>query len=239
MPSTEVGISTAIVTGAGSGIGRAVALRLKSRGWNVALVGRRETGLEETVTLMREGREAEGRMILPADVSRESEVRLLVQQVRTKWGRIDALINNAGVAPLLPIEATTMELLEEVFGSNTFGPALLISAVLPIFNEQGGRGIVINISSLAARDPFPGFFAYAASKAALESLARSIRNEVPSVTTFNLRVGAADTDMIRGIFTKDQLAGFRLLSPDRVAQAVVDCIEGRVDPAEGTIEITA
>jgi len=226
------------VTGAGSGIGRAVALRLKSTGWNVALVGRRAEGLEETAGLMHPGREGEDDMVLPADVSRESEVRRLVQQVRTKWNRIDALINNAGVAPLLPIEATTMELLEEVFGPNTFGPALLISAVLPLFKEQG-RGTVVNISSLAARDPFPGFFAYAASKAALESLARSIRNEVPSVTTFNLRVGAADTDMIRGIFTKDQLAGFTLLSPDRVARLVVDCVEGRVDPAEGTIEITA
>jgi NAD(P)-dependent dehydrogenase (short-subunit alcohol dehydrogenase family) len=234
-----VGISTAIVTGAGSGIGRAIALKLKFLGWNVALVGRGAQSLEETATLMREGRNGEGSMILPADVSRESDVRLLVQQVRTKWGRIDALINNAGVAPLLPIEATTMGLLEEVFGANTFGPALLISAALPIFKEQGGRGTVINISSLAARDPFPGFFAYAASKSALESLARSIRNEVPSVTAFNLRVGAADTDMIRGIFTKEQLAGFTLLSPDRVAQVVADCLDGKVDPAEGTIEITA
>ena len=236
---SEVGISTAIVTGAGSGIGRAVASGLRSKGWKVALVGRRAESLEETATLMHEGPEGEGYMVLPADVSRESEVRRLVQQVRAKWGRIDALINNAGVAPLLPIEATTMELLEEVFGANTFGPALLIAAVLPIFNEQGGHGTVINISSLAARDPFPGFFVYAASKAALESLARSIRNEVPSVTTFNLRVGAADTDMIRGIFTKDQLAGFTLLSPDRVARTVVDCIEGKVDPTDGTIEITA
>jgi len=234
----EVCISTAIVTGAGSGIGRAVALRLKSRGWNVALVGRRAESLEETATLMHPGRQGEGYMVLPADVSKESDVRGLVEQVRAEWKRIDALVNNAGVAPFHPIEATTMELLEGVFGANTFGPALLISAVLPIFKEQGG-GTVVNISSLAARDPFPGFFAYAASKAALESLVRSIRNEVPFVTAFNLRVGAADTDMIRGIFTKDQLAGFTLLSPDRVARTVVDCIEGKVDPSEGTIEITA
>jgi NAD(P)-dependent dehydrogenase (short-subunit alcohol dehydrogenase family) len=233
-----VGISTAIVTGAGSGIGRAIALRLKARGWNVALVGRRAKSLEETESLMHEGREDEGDIVLPADVSRESEVRRLVQQVRAHWKSIDALVNNAGVAPLLPIEATTMETLEEVFGPNTFGPALLISAVLPIFKEQS-RGTVVNISSLAARDPFPGFFVYAASKAALESLIRSIRNEVPSVTAFNVRVGAADTEMIRRIFTKDQLAGFALLSPDRVARIVVDCIEGKADLAEGTIEITA
>src|SRR5262245_15211910 len=99
-------MQTAIITGAGSGIGQAVALKLHARHWNVGLVGRSAERLEETARLMLRKQQNDGLLVLPADISVEPEVRRVVERVHATWGFTDALVNNAGVAPVVPIEAT-------------------------------------------------------------------------------------------------------------------------------------
>ena len=108
------------------------------------------------------------------------------------------LVNAAGVAPNVPIERTTEDILEQCFLVNAFGPAFLISRCWPHFKRQKS-GCVVNVSTLGVMDPFPGFFAYAASKAALDSFTRSVAREGRSsgIRSFCVNPGAVETAILR------------------------------------------
>lgn len=237
MTSSQV----AIITGAGSGIGRAVSQSFYEAGMNVALVGRTHRKLEQTVERLQAGEDGgsdDGRTLLAAtDVSEPDAARRLVEAVMDRWGRIDVLVNNAGVAPLAPIDATTRDLLYQTFDANTFGPAYLTAACWPIMCTQQS-GCVINISSMATVDPFPGFFIYAASKAALESFTRSIHNEgrEHGIEAYTLAPGAVETPTLRANFGEDVLPPEQVMPPEEVAKAVIDCAaRRRADEAGGVI----
>ena len=222
-----------IVTGAGTGIGRAIAHLLATEGWRVVMVGRRAAALEETRALIeRDGGAAP--LVIEADQSDEPQARRVVGEAVAAFGRIDALVNNAAIGPPAAIEATTRASLERMFSINTFGPAYLIAEAWPRFLSQG-RGRVVNISSMAAVDPFPGLMVYGASKAALESFARSLHNEghARGVLAFNIEPGAVETEMLRGILTREQLPPEKTLAPAEIARVVRDCVAGRRDQDAG------
>jgi len=226
----------AIVTGAGSGVGARVVKRLVGLGWRVALAGRTAEKLEASA-------EASGNasmcLCVPTDLTDPGQVRGLVERVVGEYGRVDALVNNAGMASLVPIGDVTLESLQESFMVNTFGPGLLIAAVFPVMRKQEGGGRIVNVASKGIEDPFPGFFAYGAAKSALDSFTRSVENEGKrkNVRGFTVAPGAIETGMLRGMFSEKQLPTEKTLDPDEVAAAIVARATGEMDDAAGTTEV--
>lgn len=229
----------AIVTGAGSGIGRATALALGREGFHVVLVGRRADLLEGTASLMPP--EAES-VAVPLDVADPASAHVMVTACLGRFGRLDVLVNNAGQAPLLPIDRTTPEVIQQVYMTNAVGPACAIARAWTVFRRQhaerrmGRLGhCVVNVSTYGTWDPFPGFFAYAGSKASLNLMARSCAKEGREigVRAFAVAPGAVETPMLRAIFSEQTLPASRCLAPEDVAAEIVACVEGERDDKNG------
>jgi len=209
----------AIITGAGGGIGRAIAIKLDRKGYRTALVGRTESSLNETAKLLKHGK------IVRADVTDSHDVEKVVTQTMSQFGRVDVLVNNAGIAPVLQIEQTTPEIWHEVIDTNLSAACYFCRAAWPTFKKQGA-GVVVNISSMAAQDPFPGFLAYGAAKAGLNNLGISLAREGKDigVRVYTIAPGAVETQMLRKILSPQQFPTENTLSPEEVAQVVADCI---------------
>lgn len=229
----------AVVTGAGSGIGRATAVALAQEGLHVVLVGRRGEALEETAGLLPAGAES---VSVPLDVADPASAHVMVTTCLGRFGRVDVLVNNAGTAPLLPIDGTSEETIQRTFMTNAVGPACLIARAWTVFKRQHAEGrmgrlghCVVNVSTLGTSDPFPGFFAYAASKASLNLMARSCAKEGKGigVRAFAVAPGAVETAMLRSIFSEKTVPASRCLTPERVAEEIVACVQGERDAQNG------
>ncbi|MFM1829997.1 MAG: hypothetical protein RLZZ558_337 [Planctomycetota bacterium] len=220
-------IPVSIVTGAGSGIGRATARMLAELGHHVVLVGRTEQKLADASDEVRVVGSGDV-MLVTADVADADQAAGVVDQAIERFGRVDNLVNAAGVAPLAPIEKTGEEILEQCFFINAFGPAFLIVRCWPHFRRQKS-GCVVNVSTIGVMDPFPGFFAYAASKSALDSFTRSVAREGRSigVRAFCVNPGAVETPLLRTNFPERVIPPERALRPEAVASVIVECIAGR------------
>jgi NAD(P)-dependent dehydrogenase (short-subunit alcohol dehydrogenase family) len=222
----------AIITGAGSGIGRCTAATLARAGFRVVLIGRTAESLVATRDALPEGSESE---VVPADVADPDSSHEIIKSAIDRFGRLDAIINNAASAPLLPIEQHTPEIIEAIFRTNTIGPACLIAAAWPIFKQQHSTGrahplgaTIVNVSTLGTRDPFPGFFGYASSKAALNLMVKSAASEGRefNIRAYAIAPGAVETDMLRAIFSHDILPSSQCLSAERVAEELAACALG-------------
>ncbi|MEU7939190.1 SDR family NAD(P)-dependent oxidoreductase [Microbispora bryophytorum] len=154
-----------VVTGAGSGIGRATALAFVQAGAQVLGVGRRAQALEETA------RQHPRIAALAADVRVAGSPETIVRTAVDRWGRLDVLVNNAGATTVMPLAETTAARVTDLFDLNVTAPSLLARAALPHLRETGGS--IVNISSTFGHRPLPGAAHYAASKAAIEQLTRS------------------------------------------------------------------
>ncbi|KAI2507722.1 hypothetical protein MHU86_6721 [Fragilaria crotonensis] len=160
----------AVVTGGGSGIGRAVAERLSRGGWTLVLAGRRLDALKETQALL-EGNEC---LCVQADVTMEADVERLFSEAESKYGRVDLLFNNAGINSVAAsIENVTFADFERVLKTNVCGPFLCARAAMRIMAKHGG-GRIINNGSLSAHVPRPGSASYSTSKHALLGLTKCI-----------------------------------------------------------------
>jgi len=163
----------AIVTGAGSGIGRAVALALLGAGYAVGLAGRRAATLAETVSQARPDASA---LAVPADISDESSVEQLFRAITDRFGRLDLLFNNAGTgAPEIPFEELSLAQWNEVIAVNLTGAFLCARAAVRVMKQQrpqGGR--IINNGSISAHVPRPLSAPYTASKHAVTGLTKSL-----------------------------------------------------------------
>jgi NAD(P)-dependent dehydrogenase (short-subunit alcohol dehydrogenase family) len=155
----------AIVTGASSGIGRAVALDLAEAGARVLGVGRRADRLAESA-----GRHPSIETVV-ADICADEAPRKIVEAAVDRWGRLDILINNAGAFVGMPLEAVSARSIEDIIAVNVTAPSMLAHAALPQLIEH--QGAIVNVSSTYGHRPLPGGAHYGASKAALESLTRS------------------------------------------------------------------
>lgn len=217
----------AIVTGAGSGIGRACALKLAQLGWSVVLAGRTRSKLEETARSLAAGC---AHLIHADDLSTPQAAEDLTRCTVERFGSISALVNCAGIAPRIPIDQTTHGALRECLDVNALFPGCMILSCWSAL-KRAGNGSIVNISSLATTDPFTGFFAYAASKAALDSFTRSVARETGDcgIRVFTLNLGCVETPLLRSFADEAMVPKSRALPADAVAQRVADCICGLRD----------
>jgi len=171
---------------------------------------------------------------VPTHVDDPHEAVRLVDRAVDHFGRLDAVVNAAGHAPLAPIDRTTPEMLDKAFRVNALGSGYVIARAWPIFLRQG-HGRIVNISSMATQDPFPGFFAYAAAKAAVNLMARScaIEGRDHGIKAFAIAPGAVETPMLRALFDEQQIPTDSTLSPEEVAEEVVACVTGKRDEQSG------
>ena len=224
MADQTVARPVAIVTGAGSGVGRAVCLQLAVKCWRSALLGRTEATLKETASMRGPGAQS---MVIVADIADAKSPGMIAERTIKEFGRIDAVVNNAAILITTPIENADHSAIQQTFAANTIGPALLVSAVWSTFVKQGS-GCVVNISSMSAIDPFPGLGVYGASKAALEGFVRAYANEGKEhgIRAFAIAPGAIETAMLRGTFPESMLPKSKKLSPEAVAKVIAACING-------------
>jgi NAD(P)-dependent dehydrogenase (short-subunit alcohol dehydrogenase family) len=190
----------AVVTGAGSGIGRAVARGLLEAGWRVALAGRRAEPLRETALAAAPPAATAGRVLeVTADVTVPESVAALFAAVRDRWGRLDLLVNNAGLfGTATPVEDFDHEQWRAVIDTNLTGSFLCAQQAFRMMKEQrppGGR--IINNGSLSAHTPRPNSVAYTASKHAITGLTKSLSLEGRrhGIACGQIDIGNAATDL--------------------------------------------
>jgi NAD(P)-dependent dehydrogenase (short-subunit alcohol dehydrogenase family) len=178
-----------VVSGGGTGIGREIALELARRGFDLALLGRREEPLRQTL----EESGANGLALL-CDVRDASAVAGAADRIRERWEAAGVVVPAAGVAHIAPLVDLSPKAFAETVTVNLTGAALLIRALLPAMKERG-RGWIVPILSVAARRGFPGWSAYCASKWGLAGLVAALREELAGsgVRVVALYPGATDT----------------------------------------------
>jgi NAD(P)-dependent dehydrogenase (short-subunit alcohol dehydrogenase family) len=166
--------NTAVVTGAGSGIGRAVSIALYDAGYSIVLAGRRGTELEKTA--MRAAGSSQRILVVPTDVSKPESVRALFAKTKEAFGRVDLLFNNAGTgSPAVAIEDLTYEQWSAVVAVNLTGAFLCAQEAIKIMKSQDPRGgRIINNGSISAHAPRPDSAPYTATKHAITGLTKSI-----------------------------------------------------------------
>lgn len=215
----------AIVTGAGTGIGRAAALALAKAGWSVVLAGRRADLLEETAAL------AEGGEVLavPTDVADEASVDAVFEAAVARFGRLDLLFNNAGSgAPPAPIEDHELSHWKRVVDVNLTGAFLCTRAAFRVMKAQDPRGgRIVNNGSIAAYAPRPLSIAYTATKHAITGLTRStsLDGRAYDIACGQIDIGNAETAMTRQV-PKGALQADGTLKPEPLmdVQAVADAV---------------
>jgi NAD(P)-dependent dehydrogenase (short-subunit alcohol dehydrogenase family) len=195
-PRSAVPGRSAIVTGAGSGIGRAVAIGLIGDGYRVALAGRRESLLEETA---RASGRFEQALVVPTDVTNAASVTSLFERVRTSFGRLDVLVNNAGIsAPGVPLDQLTEDEWQTVVNVNLTGTFLCMRAAFAVMKAQNPRGgRIINNGSISAHVPRPNSAPYTATKHAVTGLTRSgsLDGRAFDIACGQIDIGNAETEM--------------------------------------------
>jgi NAD(P)-dependent dehydrogenase (short-subunit alcohol dehydrogenase family) len=225
-------VPVAIITGAGRGIGRATAVELSNAGYRVVVAGRDRIALQETLQSVG----VEHGLAVPTDVTKPEDVDRLIATAIERFGRIDAVVNNAGLAPVQSIREMTIEQWRAVLDTNLSAAFYTTRAAWPVFEKQGG-GVVVNISSAAARDPFAGFAAYGAAKAGLNLFGLSAAREgAPiNVRVHTIAPAATETGMFRSIMTPEQYPTEKTLNPADVARVVLQCIRGDLKHTSGEV----
>jgi NAD(P)-dependent dehydrogenase (short-subunit alcohol dehydrogenase family) len=183
---------TALVTGAGAGMGREIAHQLLARGVRIAIADINAAGLAETAP------ESEQVLHLAGDLTRESAADGAVAAVAERWGRLDALINNAGYGVIEPFLEMTYASWQRTLAINVAALAMLTAAAGRVMKEAGG-GRIVNITSPASRMALPNYAAYSASKAAVDSITRAAAVALAphGVLVNSLAPGMMDTEMQR------------------------------------------
>ena len=163
----------AVVTGAGSGIGRASSLALLKKGYKVALAGRRKDALDETAKMA--GNNTPNALAVPTDVTKRDDIVALFAKVKATFGRLDLVFNNAGGgAPPVPLEDLPYETWLGVVAANLTGPFLCTQEAIKIMKDQTPRGgRIINNGSISAHAPRPFSVAYTSTKHAITGLTKS------------------------------------------------------------------
>ena len=219
----------ALVTGAGSGIGKAVAVALAHAGYSVVLAGRRAERLNQIAGEL-EGHHAPRPLAVPADVTDPESVRALFRQAQEAFGRLDLLFNNAGIsAPGVPLEDLTVEQWRRVVDTNLSGAFYCTQQAIKIMKSQTPRGgRIINNGSISAHVPRPRSAPYTATKHAITGLTRStsLDGREHDIVCGQIDIGNASTDLTERMATgvpqaHGGVAAEPVMDVDHVARAVV------------------
>ena len=218
----------ALVTGAGSGIGRASAAALYAAGFSLVLAGRRREPLEATAAAA--GMEEARQLIVPADVTDPVSVKALFGRTRERFGRLDVLFNNAGISgPAMPLEEVSFERWQEVIATNLTGAFLCTQEAFRLMKAQRPRGgRIINNGSISAIAPRPNSAPYTATKHAITGLTKStsLDGRKYDIACGQIDIGNAATEMtarmVNGVpQANGTMAVEPRIHPDHVARAVV------------------
>jgi 3-oxoacyl-[acyl-carrier protein] reductase len=221
----------AIVTGAGRGIGRATAIDLSKKGFQVALASRTGGELESAAKLCGSSARA-----FICDVSDLQGADKLVDDILKTFGRVDALVHCAGAVHLQPIEKLTPQAWRSMVDTNLSAIYFLCRRLWPNWRKLGS-GVVVNVSSEAARNPFPGLSAYGATKAGVNLLGHALAREGAEI---GLRVhtvapAATETAMLRSIISAEQVPTEKTLEAADVARVIVQCVCGDLACTNGEV----
>jgi NADP-dependent 3-hydroxy acid dehydrogenase YdfG len=229
---SEIAEKVVIITGASSGLGEATARRLAKNGARLMLAARREDRLKDLVAdIQKDGGVAKYQV---TDISDRSQVEQLVQATKEAYGKIDVLVNNAGLMPLSPLAATKVDEWEKMIDVNIKGLLYGVAAVMPIMLQQGS-GQIINLSSVAGHKVFPGGAVYCATKFAVKAISEGIRLESDGkIRSTNISPGAVATELTSTISDDEaakmaeQLYGIAI-DADAIARAITFAIEQPAD----------
>jgi NAD(P)-dependent dehydrogenase (short-subunit alcohol dehydrogenase family) len=191
----------AVVTGISRGLGRALAARLAGEGWQVVGDGRDPAALARALAAMPRGRVT----AIPGDVTDAAHRRELVAEA-VRLGGVDLLVNNAselGPSPLPALAATPLDALARVLEVNVVAPLALVQEALPALVARGGR--IVDVTSDAAVEPYPGWGAYGASKAALDQLTAILAAEHPELRVYAADPGDMRTEMHQAAFPGEDI----------------------------------
>jgi NAD(P)-dependent dehydrogenase (short-subunit alcohol dehydrogenase family) len=213
-------LPVAAITGGTSGIGLATALHLAARGYRISVCGRDAGRLMEAARQLSAIREPAHAMTVPIDLTQTGAASQFIHATQSAWGRIDVLVNSAGVAVRAPVAELSDEALDRLLRANVVATFGTCRAVIPIM-RNAGRGCIVNVSSQAAIDPFPGFAVYGACKAWVDRFTNSLAAEVrrDGISVFSVQPGAVETPMLRGLFP--DFPNDQALQPDDVAELIV------------------
>ena len=215
----------AIITGASSGIGEATARRLAESGARVVLAARRVERLEALAADIerREG----AALVAPTDVTDERSVQRLARTALAAFGRIDILINNAGIMPLSPISKLKVEEWDRMIDVNIKGVLYCIAATLPTMLEQGS-GHIINVSSVAGRRPFPSGTVYSATKFAVRAISQGLRLElspIEGIRVTDIEPGVVATELTNHITDNETASRFQEMWAEKTPLESIDIAE--------------
>lgn len=231
------------ITGASSGIGEATARLLAQKGAHVVVGARRTERLEKLVAELRaEGDSAEFR---PLDVTKQEDVEAFVNFAQTKFGKLDVVINNAGVMPLSPLEALKVNEWNQMIDVNIRGVLHGIAAGLPIMKKQG-FGQFINVSSIGGHAVYPTAAVYCATKYAVIAISEGLRQENQDIRVTVISPGVTESELANTISDPASAEGMRqfrqiAIGPDAIARAIAFAIEqpSDVDVSEIIVRPTA
>jgi NADP-dependent 3-hydroxy acid dehydrogenase YdfG len=216
-----------VITGASSGIGEATATLLARHGARVVVGARRTDRLEKLVAAIRTGGgTAEYQAV---DVTKRDQVEALVHFAKAKFGRVDVVVNNAGIMPLSPLEALKVDEWDRMIDVNIKGLLYGIAAGLPVFKEQGA-GHFVNVSSIGGHFVVPTGAVYCATKFAVRAISDGLRQESRDVRVTIISPGVVESelaDTITDAGAKKAMDEFRAnaMSPDAIARAILFAIE--------------
>jgi NAD(P)-dependent dehydrogenase (short-subunit alcohol dehydrogenase family) len=212
----------ALVTGAGTGVGKAVAVALAKAGYNLALAGRRPAPLEETAAEVNAiGSQT---IVVPTDVTKRESIVALFDKVRSSFGRLDLLFNNAGIgAPAVPLEDLPYEAWQNVVNTNLTGMFLCTQEAIKLMKSQNPRGgRIINNGSISAHTPRPYTVAYTATKHAVTGLTKSTSLDTRQ---YDICCGQIDIGNAASPLTERMVSGEGILQPNGSKMH-----EARMDP---------
>ena len=215
----------AIITGASSGIGKATARRLADSGARVVLAARR---VERLNVLAADIEHRKGTaLVAPTDVTDEQSVQRLARTALAAFGRIDILINNAGIMPLSPISKLKVEEWDRMIDVNIKGVLYCIAATLPTMLEQGS-GHIINVSSVAGRRPFPSGTVYSATKFAVRAISQGLRLElspIEGIRVTDIEPGVVATELTDHITDTETANRFQEMWAEKTPLESIDIAE--------------
>ncbi|HEY3418945.1 MAG TPA: SDR family oxidoreductase [Methanomassiliicoccales archaeon] len=215
---TENIARTVIITGSSEGIGREAAFRFSRERWNVIMTYRKdkEEGMETKAKCDALG--AKSSLLLQLDVSDESSIRQVVDEIKRAFGKVTVLVNNAGIDVWKPLREQTPEEISRQIRTNLEGPIIMTMEMLPIVTSM-----VLNVGSRAGIDGYSGIAVYSATKAGIRGFTRSLAQEEKRLKVYTIYPG----------YTATHMTGFHGDPPEKVADLIFDTANGRYDLPTG------